>query len=358
MPVPSPARCPVLLFATLAALGCGPGEEPAPSADLLGTGDTLIAPLTDVTDATWLGENRWAVVAPEDRSVTVVDFATRRLVPLGGKELAQPFHLFRAGDSLWVLDWMRRRATAWSPEGKLVGEVGALDALRGALPRARDAQGRWYFEVRPAPGRDGSGNRDSALVIRLEGTTLDTVGRLAPFDLAEVISEGRRRLERRLLSGQDRWGVRPDGTVWVARVDKNRVDWVSSAGEVTRGRELPDRVLPVTENDRQLFLSRFEAGLRPSVEAIPFAAIKPPFEFAHTAPTGDVWLVKSRAVGDTTRYYHVVNREGRLVQEFHHPGIGRVVALGGGEALVSEAFEQGVRLLRFRVPGATGGPPQ
>lgn len=352
MPPRTVTRSSLALLLAGLAVACGGREPPPPSAALLPTGDTLILPLIDVTDGAWLGGSRWAVVAPEDHTVRLVDLAARRQVALGGAELSEPFHLFRAGDSLWVADWMRRRATAWSLDGKLLGEFPALDALRGVLPRARDAQGRWYFEARPAPGRDGSGNRDSAVVVRLDGTRLDTIARLAPFDLAEVMSEGRSRLERRLLSGQDRWGVANDGALWVARVDKNRVDWVLPQGERTEGRQLPDRVLPITDNDREIFLSRFDEGLRASVEAIPFAAIKPPFEFALTSPDGAAWLVKSRAVGDTTRYYQVVDRQGRLTQERSHPGLGRVVALGGGEALVAEAFEQGVRLLRFRLPGA------
>lgn len=340
-----------LLLAAWAAFACGRSAPPPPSSALRATGDTVrLSPLVDITAADWLGGTRWAVLAPDDRQVLVVDLAARTVTPLGAGALEQPFHLFRAGDSLWVADWARRRATAWSLAGALRGTLPADDALRGALPRAQDSAGRWYYELRPAPGRDGSGNRDSASIVRITGGARDTIARLAPFDLAEVISEGRSRLERRLLSGQDRWGVTRDGAVWVARVDKNRVDWVAPAGAATRGPELPDRVLPVTDADRELFLSRFEPGLRPSVEGIPFAAIKPPFEQALGAPEGRVWLVKNRAVGDTTRYYQVVDRTGRLVQEYHHPGIGRVVAVGDSEALVAETYAEGVRLLRFGIP--------
>ncbi|HXI22106.1 MAG TPA: hypothetical protein VNH46_13520, partial [Gemmatimonadales bacterium] len=197
-----------------------------------------------------------------------------------------------------------------------------------------------------------SGNRDSAVVARATSdlARIDTVGRLAPFDLAEVITDGRRRLERRLLSGQDRWGVLPDGSVWLARVTDNRVDWILPDGAHVSGRVLPDRVLPVTENDRDLFLRRFEPALRPTVEQIPFSAIKPPFENALSGPAGLVWLVKSRAIGDSTRYYQLVDRAGRLVALASHPGLGRILALGDSVALVGEHFSGGVRLLQFRVP--------
>lgn len=363
-PVPSgrlPRLTPLLL--TLAALsGCGDSAAPVPRVALIPTGDTVVTPYGEITDAAWLAGERWIVIAPQDRAVSVADFGRHSLAKFGGphaKELAQPFHLFRSGDSVYVADWQRRRLTAWSLDGDLRDSFPTLAAFRGSLPRTRDAAGRWYFELRPAPGRDGRGNLDSGVVIRTGPafTGIDTVSRLAPFDLTEVATDGRSRLERRLLSGQDRWGVFPGGMLWVARVSDNRIEWRDTTGHVARGRELPDRVLPITQNDRDLFLSRFEPGLRPTVEAIPFAAIKPPFDAALSAPEGQVWLIKSRAVGDSLRSYQVIDPRANLVREVTHPGHGRILTLGGGYALVGEPFGGGVRLIRFRLPADSGARP-
>lgn len=350
-----PARVPVRLLLGLSVLlAACPAPKPAVVAwNLEPTGDTIVAPYGDVTTAVWLDGTRWAVIAPQDRAVSVADFAKHALspfTPVQAKELKQPFHLFRAGDSLYITDWLMRRLTSWSLAGAIGSAMPAVDALRGALPRDRDASGNWYFELRPAPGPDGSGNRDSAAILRVAGGTgrLDTIARLAPFDLVEVQSDGRRRLERRLLSGQDRWGVLPDGTLWIARITQNRVDWRDPSGKVTDGDELPDPVLPLTENDREIFLNKFDPGLRPTVSQIPFTAIKPPFENALTAPDGLVWLVKNRAIGDSIRNYQVVDHAGHLVQTVSHRGLGRLLALGGGYALVGEPFEGGMRLLLFR----------
>lgn len=335
------------------ASGCSGPRQPPPTLTLEATGDTLVARVHEVADAVWLEGSRWAILSPLDHAVRLVDMQRGRTTPFGGAsaaEIEQPFHLFRDAETLWIADWQRRRATHWSLDGRLLGEIPTADGLRGALPRARDPQGAWLFELRPAPGRDGSGNRDSAAIIRLTSDRADTVGRLAPYDLAEVVADGRTRLERRLLSGQDRWGVTPGGRFWIARVDKNRVDWITGAGQRVEGEQLPDRVLPVTQNDRDLFLNRFEEELRPTVEAIPFAAIKPPFDFALTGPDESVWLTKSRAVGDTIRFYQVVDSAGRFVAELTHPGLGRVVAIGGEHALVAESIEDGVRLLLYLLP--------
>jgi len=334
-------------------VACSVGAPPTAPARLEPTGDTILTPYGEITDAAWLGGARWVVIAPQDRAVSVADFPAKRLTRFGrAAEMEQPFHLFRAGDSIYIADWMRSRLTQWSLDGRMGARLAASARLRGALPRAGDTLGGWYFEVRSAPGRDGRGNLDSALIVRTGAApmAIDTVARLAPLDLAEIVNDGRRRLERRLLSGQDRWGVLPDGAVWVARVTDNRVDWRDPAGQARRGEVLPDRVLPITANDRDIFLSRFEPGLRPTVSQIPFAAIKPPFDGALSDPMGDVWLVKSRAIGDTLREYQVIDRSGRLARRMNHAGLGRILAVGMGYALVGEPFEGGVRLLLFSLP--------
>lgn len=348
-----------LILAALVVGACsGTGSEPR-TIPLMATGDTILAPYGDITDAAWLAERRWVVIAPQDRAVSVADFERKSLSRLGGPkttEVVQPFHLFRSGDSVFVADWLRHRLTDWSLDGRFGGARQAQDGFRGALPRERDAAGRWYFELRPPPGPQGRGNLDSAVVLRTDPdfARADTVLRLAPFDMVEVIGDGGRRLERRLLSGQDRWGVLPDGAIWVARIADNRVEWRDTAG-VRSGKQLPDRVLPVTDGDRDIFLSRFDPGLRGTVSQTPFAAIKPPFDDALTSEDGHVWLVKNRAIGDTLRSYQIVDRTGHLVAEATHPGLGRILALGGGYAVVGEPFAGGVRLLLFQIPADSGG---
>src|SRR6185436_1669012 len=111
------------------------------------------------------------------------------------------------------------------------------DALGGALPQGRDAEDRSYVELAP-PARPGGGtNRDSAAVVRASAAfdRVDTVARLAPLDMATVVNEQGRRFERRVFSGNDRWGVLADGSIWVARVYQNRVDWRSPNGTWQKG---------------------------------------------------------------------------------------------------------------------------
>ena len=227
-----------------------------------------------------------------------------------------------AGDSLYVGDWGLRRTSIWSADGHLVRSIPAADVARGALPEGRDQGGRFYLELAAPAGTDGSGNRDSAAVVVADPgiTHVDTLARLAPLDLAEVIGEAGRRFERRVFSGTDHWGVLADGSLWVARVYHNRVDVRSPDGRWTKGQSLPDRVLEVTRFDRELFFRKFPPELRATAERLPFAPVKPPFEAAITDPAGNIWLEKSRAPADSSRRYHVTDRQGRLLLQVGCPG--------------------------------------
>jgi hypothetical protein len=340
---------------------CAAPEPEAPALELVLAGDTLATPYSEVTAAAWLGGSRWAVLAPGDEAVAIVDFGTKALTRLRGpssKALRNPSNLFVADDTLYVGDWGLRRLSLWTPSGRLIRSIPAADVVRGTLPRARDQAGHFYLDLYPKPGRDGSGNRDSAAVVRVDTAfrRADTLARLAPLDIAEVQGDAGRRFERRVFSGVDRWGVLPDGSLWLGRVYDNRVDWREPNGRWSRGQPLPDRVLEVTRYDRELFLRKFPPELRLTAQDLPFAAIKPPFEAGITDARGDVWLEKSRAPADSSRRYHVVNRQGRLVREIRVPGHGRILAAGVNSVLVAEPTTDGIRLIRVSLPPSSARP--
>jgi hypothetical protein len=334
---------------------CGGARDATPVAELPPGTDTVLTTYGEVSEGAWLGGNRWAVLAVQDELVAIVDFSRDAARPVAAGNpgpVRNPSNIFIAEDTLYVGDWGLRRLTLWEPAGRLARAIPAPAVARGTLPRARDADGRFYLDLYPVPGPDGSGNRDSAAVLRTnpELTRVDTLARLAPADVAEVVGDAGRRFERRVFSGLDRWGVLAEGSLWVARVYENRVDWRSPDGTWQRGEPLPDRVLEVTRYDRELFLRRFPPELRRTAEELPFAAIKPPFEAGLTSLSGEVWLEKSRAPADSARRYHVVDRRGRLVREVRLPGRGRVIALGQNTVLVAEPGPKGTRFVTTKLP--------
>jgi hypothetical protein len=341
--------------ALIVSAACSEKRLPAPVATLDGATDSLLTGIGEVTAGTWLTDDGWAVLAPAAEVVALVHPSSDSVAPLGGsgnRELKSPATLFRLGDTLYVGDWGLRRTSRWTFDGRFAGAVPATDAARGALPRAADRKGWFYVELAPSPGPDGPGNRDSAAVVRTRpgSPTVDTLARLTPLDIAEVTSAAGRRFERRVFSGNDVWGVLPDGSLWVARVFENRVDWRAPDGTWTKGEPLPDRVLEVTRYDRELFIRRFPPELRTTAQQLPFAAVKPPFEAGFTSPDGEVWLEKSRAPTDSSRGYHVVDRRGRLRGEVRLPGTGRIVAVGPEAVLAAEPSREGERLVRFPLP--------
>jgi hypothetical protein len=338
------------LFALILA-ACGPAPASTPQLTLAPGSDSVMAPFAEATDAAWLGGDRWAVLLPGGPEADIVDFASRTRVPLGSKAtLENPFSVFRATDTLYVAEPFKRRLTLWNLDGSFARNDPASDLVRGALPRARDAQGNFYTELRPAAGPDGSGNRDSAVVVEIESARVDTVARLAPIDLAKVASPTGERFERRVFSGVDRWGVYPDGTVWIARVYHNRVDFRLPNGKVKKGEPLPDRVLEVTRADRELFVRKFPEELRGTAEQLPFAPIKAAFTSAFADTQGRIWLEGSRAVSDSSQRYNVVDRDGRLLFVAILPGSGRVLAASPTHLLVADLLREGIRLRLAPMP--------
>ncbi len=344
-------RIPLLALAAACAACASPTPPPQP-VDLAPAIDSVVTPWTDVTEAVWLGGRRWAVLAGGHAELRVADFERGTLEPLAGASrdtFRQPYQAFRAGDSLHVADWEARALTTWGLDGGRGGRLDAAPEARGALPSARDAAGRYYVESRPVPGPDGRGAGDSTRILRLRGSGgADTVAALAPVELAEVMTDRGRRFEARVFAGRDAWGVRPGGTIWIARVGQNRLDQVAPDGRTSRGPLLPDPVLQVTQVDRELFVESHPPEMRRSAERLPFAELKPPFERAFADPAGTVWLEKSKAVGDSARLYQLLDAEGGLARIIRVDGFGRVRGASPERALVTR-FADG-RMVLFEHP--------
>ncbi len=344
------------LIALLVA-ACGPEPAATPQFTLVPGNDSVMAPFAEATDAAWLGGERWAVLLPGGPEADIIDFASHSRAPLGSKaNLDSPFSVFRAADTLYAGEPLKRRLTFWTLDGTFARFEPASDLVRGALPRARDAAGHFYIELRPAAGADGSGNRDSAVVVKLDAGKVDTIARLAPIDLAKVASPTGERFERRVFSGVDRWGVYPDGTVWLARVYHNRVDFRAPDGTITKGEPLPDRVLEVTRADRDLFVRKFPEELRGTAEQLPFAPIKAAFTSAFADAQGRIWLEGSRSVSDSAQRYNVVGRDGHLQFVAVLPGTGRAIAASPTHILVADLVREGIRLRLAPVPMLPAAP--
>ncbi len=351
---------PAVVIAALLAAGCSEQLPPTPLVRLPQSTDTVIVPVVQLADARLLSDGRWVLLAPADLQLQLVDFAAHRAVPfpeMASAEVPGPGTLMAAGDTILVGDWGLQRVTRWLVGRPRLAAVPMPAGVGGALPRARDAAGQWYFEGAPDAGKDGRGLRDSALVIRGDAklARFDTIARLAPPDLAMVQREGGARYERRVLSGRDRWGVFPDGTLYIARFRGNFVEWRNADGTLAaRTRPLPDPILPVREMDRQVYLRHFPEDQRQAARSQPFAELKPPFEAAFATAGRRIWIFKSAPALDSIRTFQVVDTTGlKLVVEV--PSRGSALGVTGEWILMGEEFPGGIRLLRYPVPAGARG---
>ncbi len=335
----------------LGIAACDPRAE-APTLDLPPTADTLMLASGAITDGAWLHDQLWAVLGPDDATVWLVDFATGSIHTLGepGESYRNPFGLFSFSDTLYVNDWGMARMTVWSSAGDLVEAIPTSSATRGTLPRARDGSGNIYLALRPHPGPDGGGNDDSAAVVKTTPSLEhpDTVAMLAPLDIEQVIGDAGRRYERKVFSGEDAWGVLPDGSIWIVRVKHNRVWWLYPDGTESRGPMLPDPVFPVTRLDKEVFLQGFPDGMRRTAERLPFADIKPPFVAGLTGADGMIWLQKSRELQDSVQMYQRVGVDGELQAMIRVPIPARILAVSPDRVLVTEPLDDGARLWQFK----------
>jgi hypothetical protein len=166
-----------------------------------------------------------------------------------------------------------------------------------------------------------------------------------------------KRYERLIFSGNDWWGVRPDGRIWIARVNLSRVNTIAGGKEL-RGEPLPDPVLDVRLIDRQAFIASFPDEMQNTLKSMPFAPMKPPFERGFAASDGMVWLRKSRAYDDSLRRYHVVDPEGLLVRSFTLIGDAVIVASSSSTALAAEVAPGGLLLTEIRLPDPPSPPAE
>ncbi|HEY3933339.1 MAG TPA: hypothetical protein VGL65_01840 [Gemmatimonadales bacterium] len=340
------------------AAACSP-PKPPPSIAVAATVDTLVVPAVGVATAVPQSAGRWVLLAPIDNQLFVVDFDAKSVTRVPGitsADVPHPITLIGSGDTIIVGDWGLRRFTAWA-SGQRLAAWPAPDALHGALPRARDAAGQWYFQLSPDAKIDGSGLLDSSVVVRGDPqlTKFDTLTRLSPPELVQVAGVDGEHWQRRVLGGDDAWGVLPNGTLWVARVFQNQIEWHHpGAKKVLRSPMLPDPVLTVTPMDRELWARHFPEDQRADARLLPNVATKPPFEHVFVTPDHRMWLAKSDTALSPVRHFQVVDSSG-VLDVVTVPSRGFALGVDGNYILMGEEFPGGIRLLRYPVPAEAKG---
>lgn len=298
-----------------------------------------------------LRDGRVALAELKDRTFLFINFATGEATPVGvhadtikkddpapGMHKLPGYVLRFAGDTVGLVDFAAERTSLWNEQGQFLRLVsgGKVGGTNQAL--AWDWSGHAYKEdLRTVLGGLEPGAElgfDSLAVMRItEGDTVaDTVARMklpvwGRGQFGETV-----KIVSTIFSGRDVFGVLPDGSLWAARANDNRVDWRSPTGEWTRGEKRHFVVIPVSQEEKDAFLEKLrvqmmQMGAPAGIElSYPFADTKPPFSSATATPTGEVWLQRSRAFADSLPVWDVIGRNGKAIRTVQLP---RGASVGG-----------------------------
>jgi len=268
-----------------------------------------------------------------------------------------------AGDTIALVDFSAIRTTRWSEQGKAL-DVLPIRLVSGETPvLLYDTVGHGYkidYQAILGGGEPGRSVRpDSIPVLRiaLNGGAVDTIARLATPEYGDAMFGEQVQQAAKVFAPNDYFGVLPDGTVWVARGNENRVDWRSTDGRWTRGKARAYTRIPVTQADKDRVLAQVrergkQFGMPQDLSiTYPFADTKPPFDFVMGRPNGDVWLQRPRTEEDAALVYDVVDRQGVRQREVTLPAGASLAGFGSkGAVYASMKDEDGRRTVgRFRL---------
>jgi hypothetical protein len=356
--------------ALLAACGDAGGSAPAQGVTLEAK---LPATFAQVSNVVELSGGRVAFAG--DRQFLIADLASGEVDTVGVRSdtlgEGAPTSVYKfpgwvahlAGDTVALVDFAAIRTTLWNEQGQPLAAL-AIPPAGGATPvLAYDHSGFGYkTDYRSLLGSPEPGGAarpaDSIPVIRIQLATgrVDTVANLAAPVLAEATFGEQVQQVATIFGPNDLFGALPDGRVWVARARENRVDWRGPGGVWIRGAPRDFEKVVVTDADKARVLERIRAqaaGRLPDSLQLqwPFAEHKPPFDNATAAPSGEVWLQRSRALDEAEYVYDVYGpdtkwkRAVRLPPDVTLAGLGKDGAIYG---VVKEGERRTVARMRER----------
>jgi hypothetical protein len=325
-------------FIFLAALAC----RPAQSQSVLSQDNVLPASFGMISNVVELRDGGVIFTDTRNKLFLRADFETGKVDTLGsradtlgsgtGGQYKFPgwvAHL--AGDTVALVDFSAIRTTLWTEAGKPLGVLPIKEVGGNTPVLAYDTLGRGYkidYQAIMGGGEPGQAVRpDSIPVLRLHlgRGTVDTIAHLSAPEYGDATFGEQVQQAAKVFAPNDYFGVLPDGTAWVARGRENRVDWRSPDGTWIRGKPHRYTKIAVTEADRARVLAQVreqgkQFGMPQDLKIVyPFAATKPPFDFALGRPSGEVWLQRPRTDENASLVYEVFDRQGAHRREVVFP---------------------------------------
>lgn len=362
-------------------------------------------PFSQVRAIRELRDGRVIVSDPRERTLQLIDLRRGRATAIGREgrgplEWGLPGGLLAVqGDTTLVVDTGNGRYLVVGPDGRAVRTFNPVadvavaprgDAGRGGHggpiligimgnARASDAQGRLYYQgLDHEPGTGGGvAERDSVPIVRYTARTRaqDNVAwlRLAARSVSMRGGGGGANVlmghgSARPFDSGDEWTVFSDGRIAVARVAGYRVEIIHPDGRRAAGPVVAYPPVRVTEADKEQWREQERAanlGVRatagehggniqrsvgrvPVQEPAEWPATKSPFlgNSVWAAPSGETWVVRTRAAADRVPTADVFNARGRLIARVVLPAATQLVGFGARHVYLVRTDDYGLQYLR------------
>ena len=250
-----------------------------------------------------------------------------------------------ADDTVALVDFSAQRTTLWNARGEPIRVLPILPVAGSAPVLVYDTVGYGYkidYRAILGGGEPGKSDRpDSIAVLRIQLATgkVDTVAQLAAPEFGKARFGDQEQEAATVFAPNDFFGVLPNGTAWVARGRENRVDWRTPDGRWSRGEKRAYTALSVTQADKDRVLAQVreqgkQYGMPQNLRIeYPFAATKPPFDFALGRPNGEVWLQRPRGEEDAPVTYDIFDQRGGWQREVAFPKGSSLAGFGNGGAI-------------------------
>jgi hypothetical protein len=126
---------------------------------------------------------------------------------------------------------------------------------------------------------------------------------------------------------QDRWGLLPNGSVWIARGQSNRIDWIDATGRLSKGVPRPFATIRTTEADRHR-LDGLPTPLILDTIKRSMATSKAPFQHVVASADGELWFWLNQPAGYRQELYEIVGVNGSVIARVTTPNARRLIAVG------------------------------